>query len=201
MKKADFIKEIVEFTKQPGSDNFYSKLHAIKYLRSGPCYSLGLRGCKELVDEVTMNQPLVEEHFNKLYVRVKEHIDNYKRDLVKTTEHKKLYSCVRCGGVGGADCGGEVVKEDCTFADCVGRVVGDVTVVTTIKRRKLMELDGVRFYEKGMSDVIMWIKKHAADNMLYVCWESTGESDSGQSQMLRVVVEGFFESGKWIKAD
>lgn len=55
-----------------------------------------------------------------------------------------------------------------------------------------------KFYETGYPDIIMWLRKHAADNMVYVCWEPVDATDSGESQMLRCVVDGFIANGKWV---
>ena len=60
-------------------------------------------------------------------------------------------------------------------------------------------MDGIKFYEKDYPDIIITLKKHASDNRITLVWDKIDKNDEGESSMLKVVVEGFFNSGKWIK--
>lgn len=130
MEKETFVKEFTSYCKN--KSDHYDKINIVKYLRNGPCSILGLRGCKELLDKITggSNNLFTDGHVEVLYSHIEKNVDDYKKGLVKTTEDMKLYSCRMCGGVNG-----EVIK-NCDNGICMGQVIGDVTVVTTIKRYK-----------------------------------------------------------------
>ena len=66
--------------------------------------------------------------------------------------------------------------------------------------KNILTMEGTKFYEFGYPDIIITLKKHANDiNEITLTWDKKDDNDPGESSMLKIVVKGFFESGKWIK--
>lgn len=78
------------------------------------------------------------------------------------------------------------------------------SVLTNLNKKiwiLLNDMEGIKFYEKGYPDIIITLKKHANDSKITLVWDKVDENDAGESSMMKIVVEGFFQSGKWIKVN
>jgi len=141
MRKALFINQLVSNSTNEGR---YSKLNTVKFLYHGPLRQLGIMGCKQIVDEV-VGPPreglLTKKEIEDIYKKAKPFMKKFNQGIHETIVTTHLYECSMCAsrtfggqrieGVGS----GEVSKTYCE-KDCVGKIIGEVIVKTTINRFK-----------------------------------------------------------------